>query len=687
MPAHRRNHRAINLRPLCSFVSALVLVALAGTFTLVFAQNPVFRPEIDIVQPKLLNGCPVATDPGCFYKLIDVLASGGDFWTTPFLPYDVKTGKGDGYGEGPNGPRSAQRHYFNPRDKNYPYLRLNGLDSQSCFECHNSTGSATVDARGALMRKSPGVAGSAGSNSNAFINPLYPNPQTLFIRNPPTVFGSGYTQAVAEEMSISLFLLRDKARVAAQKQPGKPYQQTLTAKGVNFGTFTTTYIANSKAKVVINVPACAPGNDAQCYCKAGIDNPLYIGGQNNYTDDLTKLDGVSCDLVVRPFQWKGVASSLRHFVRDALDFHFSMQAFEKVAFCDCDLDGKGSQATGPEVTIGQVTAMTSFVSMTRPPVQETLSTGSEKLGEKIFFGQQPGLYQNMCANCHLGPLKLQTQYVLIEAPTNPNDPRAPTINPDIPSTWPISAQSCPNGVPANASVCPSESSYSAQLGAVASKKNHGSLITPLASSLQLPIVRRYKANLEELHQGNLLQNSVAEPEDEGTLLKKLRAPFATKRTVSAEALTSADVMGQDYVIPLNPPPSDVTDFQLPRLPVNADGTVDVPLFSDLKRHNMGKFLTDPLPPLPAQGTDVTDIINLPQQFLTRPLWGVADTGPWLHDGRATTLLLAIMEHGDTASGSGSDAAPVIDAFEKLPADQQQAVVDFLLTLRLPTPGK
>lgn len=101
---------------------------------------------------------------------------------------------------------------------------------------------------------------------------------------------------------------------------------------------------------------------------------------------------------------------------------------------------------------------------------------------------------------------------------------------------------------------------------------------------------------------------------------------------------------------------------------------------------MGKFLSDPLPPLPAQGTDVANIINVPQEFLTRPLWGVADTGPWLHDGRATSLRQAILFHGDSATGSGSEAAPVIDAFEKLSLQQQQAVVDFLLTLQLPTPG-
>lgn len=327
--------------------------------------------------------------------------------------------------------------------------------------------------------------------------------------------------------------------------------------------------------MVINTPSCKPGNDANCACKAGIDSPLSIGGQNGFTDDLTGVAGVSCDLVVRPFQWKGVASSLRHFVRDALDFHFSMQAFEKVAYCDCDRDGKGNQKTGPEVTIGQVTAMASFVSMTRPPVQ-TPPSESAKLGEQIFLGKQPGLYQNMCANCHMGPMKLYTPFVLIEAPTNPNDEKAPTINPDNPLTWPISAASCPNGVPVNESVCPSESSYSAtNIKTIISTKNHGSLITPTASSQQLPIVRRYKANLQNLQGENLLQNSVQAPEGESTLQKKLRAPFSANKTVSPAAEANAGIVGQDYVIPLNPPDSAVTDFQLPRLPVNSDNTVDV----------------------------------------------------------------------------------------------------------------
>jgi CxxC motif-containing protein (DUF1111 family) len=83
---------------------------------------------------------------------------------------------------------------------------------------------------------------------------------------------------------------------------------------------------------------------------------------------------------------------------------------------------------------------------------------------------------------------------------------------------------------------------------------------------------------------------------------------------------------------------------------------------------------------------VAKVCVQPRFFLTRPLWGVADTGPWLHDGRATTLTEAILLHGDSSvpvPANRSEAAPVIDAFVKLSDDDKQALVNFLLSLRLP----
>jgi cytochrome c peroxidase len=114
----------------------------------------------------------------------------------------------------------------------------------------------------------------------------------------------------------------------------------------------------------------------------------------------------------------------------------------------------------------------------------------------------------------------------------------------------------------------------------------------------------------------------------------------------------------------------------PRLLENADGSIDVPLFSDLKRHAMGVALADRY----AQETDATGIFVPAEEFLTRPLWGVADTGPWLHDGRARTLREAILLHDST----GSDAHEAIVNFrDHLSPEQQDDIIEFLLTLRLP----
>lgn len=67
----------------------------------------------------------------------------------------------------------------------------------------------------------------------------------------------------------------------------------------------------------------------------------------------------------------------------------------------------------------------------------------------------------------------------------------------------------------------------------------------------------------------------------------------------------------------------------------------VHLFSDLKRHDMGPGLASPAP----EGTIPASA------FLTRPLWGLAETAPYLHDGRAPTVHDAVVQHGGEASAA------------------------------------
>ncbi|MFO0758200.1 MAG: di-heme oxidoredictase family protein [Byssovorax sp.] len=94
------------------------------------------------------------------------------------------------------------------------------------------------------------------------------------------------------------------------------------------------------------------------------------------------------------------------------------------------------------------------------------------------------------------------------------------------------------------------------------------------------------------------------------------------------------------------------------------GSPQIKLFSDLKRHDMGPALADP-----HDGEE-----RLPRSvFLTRPLWGVAETPPYLHDGRAATLPEAILAHGGEAKAAR-------DAYAALSRDEQANVTIFLLSL-------
>jgi CxxC motif-containing protein (DUF1111 family) len=55
---------------------------------------------------------------------------------------------------------------------------------------------------------------------------------------------------------------------------------------------------------------------------------------------------------------------------------------------------------------------------------------------------------------------------------------------------------------------------------------------------------------------------------------------------------------------------------------------------------------------------------------TPPLWGVAESAPYLHDGRASTLDEAIQLHG-------GEAAPTSERYTKLARADRQALIAFL----------
>jgi len=89
----------------------------------------------------------------------------------------------------------------------------------------------------------------------------------------------------------------------------------------------------------------------------------------------------------------------------------------------------------------------------------------------------------------------------------------------------------------------------------------------------------------------------------------------------------------------------------------------IPAYSDLLLHDMGPALDDGIVMKDATGSE----------FRTQPLWGLAATAPYLHDGRAGTIAEAILWHGGEAQAAR-------DAFAALSESQQGDVVEFLMTL-------
>jgi CxxC motif-containing protein (DUF1111 family) len=85
---------------------------------------------------------------------------------------------------------------------------------------------------------------------------------------------------------------------------------------------------------------------------------------------------------------------------------------------------------------------------------------------------------------------------------------------------------------------------------------------------------------------------------------------------------------------------------------------------------------DPYGPPPSPDLPRPSDLPRPEEWKTPPLWGVADSAPYMHDGRSATLHDAIRRHRGEARG-------VSEAFAKLPPADQAAVIAFLKSLRAP----
>ena len=126
------------------------------------------------------------------------------------------------------------------------------------------------------------------------------------------------------------------------------------------------------------------------------------------------------------------------------------------------------------------------------------------------------------------------------------------------------------------------------------------------------------------------------------------------------------------------------------------------IYTDLLLHDMGQSLsgtgsygtsveivtsTGQIEPLPLNGNFPRKPTKEkppkfgagPREWRTPPLWGLRDSAPYLHDGRADTISDAVIMH----DGEGLAAAR---AFDKLTPRERLQLDLFLQALAAPTPG-
>jgi hypothetical protein len=374
-------------------ICAVALTALGLTTTAIHAENPAGEPAhpaigtLDELLGQFDNGD---------LSLDDLRRMGLSVFSTPFNTLD-------GFGDGPFDPSElgpdGSTLEFGHRPTlqgNGTLLRVNGLDAQSCNECHTIVSN---DTRPPTL----GLAGVGGMVQNAIIMPSLIDVADSFddrvvfqsghdpslplefdgvadfngrFANPPFLFGGGGVELLGKEMTADLQGLLVQARASV---PGTV--TVLETHGVHFGYITT-----------------LPGGDVELDVEG-------IGPEHT--------DGVAPEdiLVVRPFGRKGENFSMRDFDRGAMQFHFGIQPVEVVG-ADLDEDGDGFDN---EVTVAEMSMLHIFDVTNPPPFMEALD-GPSMRGFRTF--QQIG-----CSQCHIPAIATRGRSVPLAHPevaTNPS---------------------------------------------------------------------------------------------------------------------------------------------------------------------------------------------------------------------------------------------------------------------------
>jgi CxxC motif-containing protein (DUF1111 family) len=162
--------------------------------------------------------------------------------------------------------------------------------------------------------------------------------------------------------------------------------------------------------------------------------------------------------------------------------------------------------------------------------------------------------------------------------------------------------------------------------------------------------------------GAVICDEVEDPEDDGSSVRAF-VDFMSLLAPPATAPWSAEArLGRRVFRRLRCDGCHSTRLRTGPSPVRALNRRRVRAFSDFLLHDMGSL-----------GDGIEQGAATGNEFRTAPLWGVAQSGPYLHDGRATTLQDAIAAHDGEAHRSR-------DAFLALPATDQASLLAYLNSL-------
>lgn len=354
------------------------------------SQRPDIGPFDDLVED--LNSGTLSLDEVRTFGLL--------IFSAPFIA-------SDGLGDGPFDEEEWQEDTveFGHRPTlqgNGQFLRANGLDAQSCNECHTIVSNATVPptlglagvggpVQNAMIKPSVVDIGDSGDDRASFQSgfepelPMQPDGVADFngrFANPPFLYGGGGVELLAKEMTADLQQLLAAART---KPAGEVIP--LDTHGVNFGRLVS--LGNGEV-------------DLSQVEGVGFENRAHLDAEEM--------------LVVRPFGRKGENFSMRDFDRGAMQFHFGIQPVEVV-----DPEGVGGidedkDGISEEATVAEMTALHIFDVTNPPPVMEPLDE-SARSGFATF--EAIG-----CADCHRPMLNAHSSRLPLAHPEIPEDPSA-----------------------------------------------------------------------------------------------------------------------------------------------------------------------------------------------------------------------------------------------------------------------